>query len=263
MADVNPHGTIFVGPALSNSDLDLIVKSGSKPAIEVEMALFTEKNGHGLNDVLLRITGAAAAAAGIDGKTLRYHTVPSGTGTDFRYFKGGEERARLTTRDTWSGWTTVQLHVDGKPYDLRAHPRGAADARPLHLLTAYTEANGEAPSRLQLERQVAAVSEQMGVKLSLDWSGFDGDMRARRAIALAWAALPAAWEQLTADEFGKEALAPIKSVKVSLQANGGIVARKDGAGLNLLVGLPAGDDQSAHDERARTDWIVRTLEAVL
>src|SRR5262245_48243396 len=81
---VNPYGK-----HLTNGEGDL----------DIEMAIRDEKNGSQLNDVLLKITGAAAYAEGIDGKVFYYTAVPAGLGFDLKYEKDGKSFTRMLTRD--------------------------------------------------------------------------------------------------------------------------------------------------------------------
>ena len=62
-AIVNPYGKFFIGDG-----------------VEVEMAEFVTKNEDGLKDVLLKMTGANAYNAGIDGKTSSTKRFPVALG---------------------------------------------------------------------------------------------------------------------------------------------------------------------------------------
>lgn len=113
---MNPYGKFLVG-------------SG----VEVEMAEFAVKNKDGLNDVLLKITGANAFKAGIDGKTLKYQAVHGGTGVDYKL--GGI--ARLILRQPYGdSWSTIEVFLDGKNIGLYEDDNRSKEVNPLHLLTA-------------------------------------------------------------------------------------------------------------------------------
>lgn len=114
---VNPYGKFF-----TDADHDL----------EVEMAIIEGKNADGLQDVLLKITGAAAYTEGIDGKVLRYRAVPAGTGTNFVYVENGKPLTRLTAREG-----TYEIIVADQTFKVFADGNKAKEVRPLHLLTAY------------------------------------------------------------------------------------------------------------------------------
>ncbi|HWU42434.1 MAG TPA: hypothetical protein VN132_03315, partial [Bdellovibrio sp.] len=81
---VNPYGMTLKGDLLT-----------------AEIATLEEKNAAGLNDVLIRFTGQDAAAAGIDGKVIRYETQHGGTGIDFKYKDDGAEKNRMSSRNPW------------------------------------------------------------------------------------------------------------------------------------------------------------------
>ena len=256
---LNPYGQIFVGPAPSMADLLLIQKSGTA-ALEVEVAFYSEKNSHGLHDALVKIKGQAAHFAGIDDKTLHYHVVPAGTGCDFRYFANGEERTRITVREPWGGWSLMQIHLGGEAIPLRAHPNGPANARPLHMLTAYQQAQGEAPSRLNLERQAASLSDELGKsKVTLAWEGQEQVMSTRRALGLVLSGLKGALAQLQADPMGAEALAEIKEYTLVAFEKGGLKVSKEGKTLRFQVGQVLGESHGSNG----TDWIVKEIESAL
>ena len=119
---VNPYGKIFTD------------REGD---ITIEMALREDKNSEGLNDVLLKITGAAAHSEGIDGKTMYYGAVAAGTGSNFTYMKDGQEKVRMITRDSWGSWKNFEVYVDGKTFHVYGDEKKSKEVRPLHLLTAY------------------------------------------------------------------------------------------------------------------------------
>lgn len=114
---VNPYGKFF-----ADRDDDL----------QIEMALIEGKNANGLQDVLLKITGAAAYTEGIDGKVLRYTAVAAGTGTNFEFTENGKTFTRMTTREG-----SFEVFVADKTFKVFADGTKAKEVRPLHLLTAY------------------------------------------------------------------------------------------------------------------------------
>jgi len=116
-AIVSPYGEFFIGDG-----------------VEVEMAEFVAKNEDGLKDVLLKMTGANAYNAGIDGKTIKYQAVPGGTGVDYQF----EGKTRMLTRgDTWG---VTEVYLDGKTISLQEDPERSKEVLPLHLLTASKQA---------------------------------------------------------------------------------------------------------------------------
>ena len=113
---VNPYGKLLEGDG-----------------VEVEMAQFATKNKDGLNDVLLKITGANAFNAGIDGKTLKYQAVHGGTGIDYQF----EGKTRMIVRQPYGdSWSVIQVFLDGKTITLNEDKVQSKEVRPLHLLTA-------------------------------------------------------------------------------------------------------------------------------
>jgi len=113
---VNPYGKFLEGDG-----------------VEVEMAQFATKNKAGLNDVLLKITGANAFNAGIDGKTLKYQAVHGGTGVDYQF----EGKTRMISRPRYGdSWPVFQVFLDGKTITLNEDKGRSKEIRPLHLLTA-------------------------------------------------------------------------------------------------------------------------------
>lgn len=100
--------------------------------VEIEMAQFVAKNKDGLNDVLIKMIGANAFSAGIDGKVLKYQAVPGSTGVDYRY----EGSTRMAVRQPYSDSSSVmQVFLDGKTIKLNEDKDRSKKVRPLHLLT--------------------------------------------------------------------------------------------------------------------------------
>lgn len=113
---VNPYGKFLVGDG-----------------VEVEMAQFATKNKDGLNDVLLKISGANAFNDGIDGKTFKYQAVHGGTGVDYQH----EGKTRMIVRQPYGdSWYLIQVFLDGKTISLHEDKARSKEVRPLHLLTA-------------------------------------------------------------------------------------------------------------------------------
>ena len=113
---VNPYGTFLEGDG-----------------VEVEMAQFKVKNKEGLYDVLLKISGANAFNAGIDGKTFKYHAVHGGTGIDYQ--RNGKNI--MSVRQPYgNSWSTIEAYLDGKTISLTEDKRRSKEVLPLHLLTA-------------------------------------------------------------------------------------------------------------------------------
>lgn len=102
--------------------------------VEVEMAQFAAKNADGLYDVLLKMRGAAAFNAGIDGKTIKYRAVPGGSGVDYQL----NGKTRMTMRLN-NGVSYFQVFLDGRGIAITEVRARSQEVRPLHLLTASTE----------------------------------------------------------------------------------------------------------------------------
>lgn len=115
-AVVNPYGVFLEGDG-----------------VEIEMALYVDKNADGLRDVLLKITGPHAFNAGIDGKTFKYQAVPGGTGVDYQ--QAG--KTRMIARNPWgNSWSLMEVFLDGKTITVQENKTKSKEVRPLHLLTA-------------------------------------------------------------------------------------------------------------------------------
>lgn len=103
--------------------------------VEVEMAQFAGKNADGLYDVLLKMRGAAAFNAGIDGKTIKYRAVHGGSGVDYQL----NGKTRMMMRQN-NGASIFQVFLDGRTISVNEVKTRSQEVRPLHLLTASTEA---------------------------------------------------------------------------------------------------------------------------
>jgi hypothetical protein len=119
---VNPYGKYF---------------TSSEKDITVEMVLIDGKNEDGLQDALLKITGAEAHNEGIDGKVLRYKAVPAGTGTNFNYQKNGKEATRMLSRDSWGSWKNFELFVNGKSFKVYGDSAKSKEVKPSQLASEF------------------------------------------------------------------------------------------------------------------------------
>lgn len=115
---VNPYGKYLEGDGL-----------------KIEIATYLEKNKDGLNDMLVKVTGAAAYEAGIDGKTLRYTAVPAGTGYNLQR----NDRNLMSVRSSYGRWQQIEVYLAGRTYHVAANDSAAGMVMPLHLLTAYEQ----------------------------------------------------------------------------------------------------------------------------
>jgi hypothetical protein len=118
-AVVNPYGQYLAGDGL-----------------KIEIATYLEKNQHGLNDMLVKVTGAGAYEAGIDGKTLRYAAEPMGTG----YVLKRDGRNLLAVRSPYGRWQQIEMYLAGRTYQVIAYENMADAVQPLHLLMEYQQA---------------------------------------------------------------------------------------------------------------------------
>ena len=226
--EMNPYGTVFTGQGAT-----------------VEMGIFAAKNSSGLFDVLLKITGAAAYSAGIDGKVKRYTTVHSGMGQNFTYSKGGSEYNIMSSRSTWGGWTSMSLYLNGQTIAIAPDKELTATARPLHLLTAYRAAMETAPSRLQSGRAFKnvqeAIANQWKGALVLDWGSFGDSAEARFTVASAISGLQPMFDALLADKMGREALMEITKLSLQVVDGNSIGVERTGNEIAFTLGLAAGD----------------------
>lgn len=106
--------------------------------LEIEMATLAKAGKNGLKDVILKISGAAAYDAGIDGKAIRYKAVPAGTGINYQYLKQGKWFTRMTQRDNF-GWDTLKLFVGNETYSLSIDKKSLSRVYPLHLYSALAK----------------------------------------------------------------------------------------------------------------------------
>ncbi|MBL7544793.1 MAG: hypothetical protein JNL11_13330 [Bdellovibrionaceae bacterium] len=113
---INPYGKYFKGEGL-----------------EVEMAVFTEKNSHNLHDAIIKISGELAVAEGIDGKCLKYKAVPAGTGVDFKYQVKKDHRSRMGTRQSWGNWSFFEVYLQGKTIKVSFDETKSKEVKPLDL----------------------------------------------------------------------------------------------------------------------------------
>ncbi len=118
--EVNPYGIKF------NSD-----PSG----LEVELAVLTQPDKNGLQDILLKISGAAAYEAGIDGKVIRYKAVNGGSGIHYQYEQAGHPLNRATLPDN-AGWEQLNLYLGNQTYTLSINKKESSAVFPLHLYSA-------------------------------------------------------------------------------------------------------------------------------
>jgi hypothetical protein len=121
-AVVNPYGQYLAGDGL-----------------KIEIATYLEKNQHGLNDMLVKVTGAGAYEAGIDGKTLRYSAEPASTGYNLKR----DGRNLLSVRSPYGRWQQIEVYLAGRTYQVTPREDMADNVRPLHLLTDYQQNGGK------------------------------------------------------------------------------------------------------------------------
>lgn len=117
---VNPYGKLLKGEG-----------------VEIEMAIFDQKNQQGLNDVLMKVTGAAAHDEGIDGKVLRYTATHGGTGVDFKYKKDGAEFNRMSSRKAWGTWDQMEIYLGDKSISVSVDDKGSKKVKPAGLLAEF------------------------------------------------------------------------------------------------------------------------------
>jgi hypothetical protein len=118
--EINPYGRAFKGTG-----------------IIVEMAIFTEKNESGLNDVLLKITGTDAYSEGIDGKVLRYRAVHAGIGVDFQIDIDGKPITRMLSRDSSGNWGHCEVLIGNRSHHVYLDEELSKQVLPPFLLNTY------------------------------------------------------------------------------------------------------------------------------
>jgi hypothetical protein len=114
---VNPYGRFYEGDG-----------------VEVEVAQFVAKNQHGLQDVLLKITGAHAFNDSIDGKTLKYQAIPGGNGINYQ--AAGKNRMMLRKGND-DALSVIHVFVDEKVISVSEDKARSKSVMPLHLLTEF------------------------------------------------------------------------------------------------------------------------------
>jgi hypothetical protein len=262
--EVEPYGKVYVGPASRDSELALIVIQKATPSVVAEMAVLKKKNEHGLSDVLLRIRGALADRAGIDGKTLRYKAVPGGTGCDFTFRSSGREKTRMATRVNGSQ-TQIQMFFGKETIDVLPDLARSEESRPLALLTEYQDRLGESPSRLAIEREVPKLQEKIrtlgwpSAEISVDWANSEKDSSARRYISAVLDSLPPAMAKVLSDDLGREALAPYGGLVVMPTSGSKLEIRKKGTALEVSIGLACRIDEDPEAAEYLAKILMETL----
>lgn len=134
-------------PALAGPDqvskYGKVLKS-AQGGLTVEMATYKQKNKHGLNDVLVRITGQPADLAGIDGQIARLEAVPGGTGFDLKYKKAGKSYNRISSRTRWGSWEMLEMYIGNQTYKLYVDDKASASLDALSLEKVFT---GKKPNK--------------------------------------------------------------------------------------------------------------------
>lgn len=120
---VSPYGKVFDGEGIT-----------------VEMATVVAKNQVGQNDVLLKISGAPAFEAGIDGQVIRYFTKAGYQGgTDFTYKENGQEPVRMIFRTTHEGDSVRVFLKNDQAYDVKVNPKRSKALCPAALEKAVSQ----------------------------------------------------------------------------------------------------------------------------
>lgn len=120
---VNPYGKFFTG-------------SG----VEIEFAQLTAESKNGLKDVLLRIKGAEAFDAGIDGQVIRYTAVNGGNGVDYQYKnEDGDTRTRFISRKSGYGGDTYEVFFGNKTIRVTNDEKKAKEVKPAEMLAEFTK----------------------------------------------------------------------------------------------------------------------------
>ena len=131
-----------MSPAYAQTDKPIVNPYGQYLAgdgLKIEIAIYLEKNQHGMNDMLVKITGAAAYDAGIDGKTLRYSAEPAGTGYNLKR----DGRNLMSVRSPYGRWQQIEVYLAGRTYQVTPREEMAERVMPLHLLTDYRQNGGK------------------------------------------------------------------------------------------------------------------------
>jgi hypothetical protein len=120
---VNPYGQLLKGEG-----------------IEVEIATFEDKNGAGLNDVLVRMKGAEPHNAGIDGKVVRLVAVHGGSGVDYKFVnEKGEIYSRISGRKSWGDSMSYEVHFANKSIAIAVNDRLAKTVSPSAMLSEFAK----------------------------------------------------------------------------------------------------------------------------
>lgn len=131
-----------MSPAFAQTDKPIVNPYGQFLAgdgLKIEIATYLEKNQNGMNDMLVKITGAAAYEAGIDGKTLRYSAEPAGTGYNLKR----DGRNLMSVRSPYGRWQQIEVYLAGRTYQVTPREEMAERVMPLHLLTDYRQNGGK------------------------------------------------------------------------------------------------------------------------
>lgn len=229
MIEVNPYGTVFSGPQVT-----------------VEMATLQTKNSDGSHDILLKVLGAPAFAAGIDGKTIRYAAEASGTSQNFSFLEEGRRAVRLTWRDGTQVSGTADLFLGGKKYSLRIDKEKSEQLRPVLLLNEYKAYLENAPSRLAIERSLLVVVNESkeggwaGQGIILKWSGHEALPEARYTMGAAVEGLAVTMKDLLGDKLGRDALATLGQITLDARAGFDFVVEKNQDQMIIGIGVLSG-----------------------
>ena len=119
---VNPYGKFFSGDGL-----------------EVEFAQVMGENKAGLKDALVRIKGAEAFDAGVDGQVVYLTAANGGRGVDYQFKnEDGDTRNRMSMRKTgYDNGESWEVYFGMKTIKLKYDEKKSKDVKPADMLADF------------------------------------------------------------------------------------------------------------------------------
>ena len=135
--------------------------------VAIEAAMLEEKNEHGLNDMIMIMSGFEAYEAGIDDQAILYRAIPSGKGFELVTTVGGKDFTRFVSKNRWGSWQDFVVNLSGKDINLSSNENMAKQIRPLHLRTALNQLQKES-KKYEVNPYGIALSNSKGdIKVSV------------------------------------------------------------------------------------------------
>jgi len=135
--------------------------------VAIEAAMLEEKNEHGLNDMIMIMSGFEAYEVGIDDKAILYRAIPSGKGFELVTTVGGKDFTRFVSKNRWGSWQDFVVNLSGKDINLSSNEKMAKQIRPLHLRTAFNQPQKESEKYEVNPYGIALSNSEGDIKVSI------------------------------------------------------------------------------------------------